>query len=250
MPASHPTQARRATRILSEAPSRNLVMGLAGLAGLINAAGFHAIGHFSSHLSGTVAVFSDEVAGAEWSLALLAVWVILAFILGAMVTALTMTRLRETHRTGRYARCLIVEAFLLAGVAAIDRFVLPGPEWLPGLSARMVLLIGGLSFLMGFQNAIVTQISHARIRTTHVTGMITDIGVGLGQRLAHRLHPDWHIPSGFARNPLMLHLMTVSAFITGGVLGVIGYRWQGPGFLLLTAGAVLAVGLYDLKRRQ
>ena len=40
------------------------------------------------------------------------------------------------------------------------------------------------------------------------------------------------------------------AFIAGGVLGVIGYRWQGPGFLLLTAGAVLAVGLYDLKRRQ
>ncbi len=245
-----PPQGQPRPRRLSEAPSRTLVMGLAGLAGLINAAGFHAIGHFSSHLSGTVAVFSEEIAGADWHLAFLAIWVVLAFAAGAMTTALLMTRLREQKTHGRYARCLIVEALLLAVVAAVDRFISPASDGLFGLSARLLMLLGGLSFLMGFQNAIVTQISHARIRTTHVTGMITDIGVGLGQRLAHRMHPNWHSPSGFARPPLMLHVMTVSAFILGGILGTFGYRWCGSGFLGLTAGAVLILGLYDLQRRS
>lgn len=248
MKASHPPQTR--PRLVSEAPSRTLVMGLAGLAGLINAAGFHAIGHFSSHLSGTVAVFSDELASADWSLALLAVWVVIAFTAGAMTTALLMTRLRARQTRGRYARCLIVEALLLLALAAVDRFIAPAPDGAAAFSARLLFLLGGLSFLMGFQNAIVTQISHARIRTTHVTGMITDIGVGLGQRLAHRLHPDWPGPSGLARTPLMLHVMTVTAFILGGILGTLGYREQGPGFLVLTAGAVLTVGVYDLWRRS
>ncbi|KJV08875.1 hypothetical protein VZ95_14955 [Elstera litoralis] len=223
-------------------------MGLAGLAGIINAAGFHAIGHFSSHLSGTVAVLSEELAGADWGLALLAVWVTVCFIAGAAATAVLMTWQRERHLRGRYARCLIVEALLLAGIAAVDQFIAPRTQGL--ISLRVLLLWGGLSFLMGFQNAIVTQISHARIRTTHVTGMITDIGVALGQRVAHWRHPDWHLPSGFARSPVRMHIMTVSAFIGGGILGVFGYRGLGPAFLLLIAAALLAVGLYDLARRR
>lgn len=233
---------------ISEAPSRRLVMGLAGLAGLVNAAGFHAVGHFSSHLSGTAAILSEELAGADWGLAVLAVWVMACFIAGAAATAALMTWQRARHLRGRYARCLIVEALLLVAIAGVDEFIAPRAGTL--LSARVLLLWGGLSFLMGFQNAIVTQISHARIRTTHVTGMITDIGVALGQRLAHWRNPHWPIPSGFARSPVSMHVMTVGAFISGGILGVFGYRALGPVFLLLIAATLLAVGLYDLVRRQ
>ncbi|MFY7777713.1 MAG: YoaK family protein [Elstera sp.] len=248
MPHSPATATPIKARLISEAPSRSLVVGLAGLAGIVNAAGFHAIGHFSSHLSGTVAVLSEELAGADWTLALVAVWVIVCFIAGAATTAIMMTSQRERHLRGRYARCLIAEALLLVGIAAVDQFIAPGSHGI--LSVRVLLLWGGLSFLMGFQNAIVTQISHARIRTTHVTGMITDIGVALGQRLAHWRHPDWHLPSGFARSPVMMHVMTVSAFIGGGIAGVFGYRGLGPIFLLLVAAVLLAVGLYDLARRR
>jgi uncharacterized membrane protein YoaK (UPF0700 family) len=248
MPHSSTAATPIKARPISEAPSRTLVAGLAGLAGIINAAGFHAIGHFSSHLSGTAAVLSEELAGADWGLALLAVWIIVCFIAGAAATAIMMTWQRERHLRGRFARCLIVEALLLVGIAAVDQFIAPGSHGI--LSVRVLLLWGGLSFLMGFQNAIVTQISHARIRTTHVTGMITDIGVALGQRLAHWRHPDWHLPSGFARSPVMMHVMTVSAFIGGGIAGVFGYRGLGPIFLLLVAAVLLAVGIYDLARRR
>ncbi len=241
------TSATTRAHPISEAPSRTLVMGLAGLAGLINAAGFHAIGHFSSHLSGTVAQFSEEIVNADWSLALLAVWVALCFIGGAATTAVMMTRQRALQLRGRYARCLIVEAVLLMGIAAVDYFVAAGSG---SLTPRLLLLWGGLSFLMGFQNAIVTQISHARIRTTHVTGMMTDIGVAFGQRLAHWRHRDWPVPGGFARNPLMMHVMTVTAFIGGGIIGVFGYRALSAGFLLLVAAVVLGVGIYDLARRR
>lgn len=248
MPHSSATATPIKARPLSEAPSRTLVVGLAGLAGIINAAGFHAVGHFSSHLSGTAAVLSEELAGADWPLALVALWIMACFIAGAATTAVMMTWQRERHLRGRYARCLIVEALLLVGIAAVDQFIAPGSHGI--ISLRVLLLWGGLSFLMGFQNAIVTQISHARIRTTHVTGMITDIGVALGQRVAHWWHPHWHPPSGFARSPVMMHVMTVSAFIGGGIFGVFGYGGLGPVFLLLLAAALLTVGIYDLARRR
>jgi hypothetical protein len=48
----------------------------------------------------------------------------------------------------------------------------------------------------------------------------------------------------------MMHVMTVSAFIGGGIAGVFGYRGLGPIFLLLVAAVLLAVGLYDLARRR
>jgi uncharacterized membrane protein YoaK (UPF0700 family) len=222
-------------------------MGLAGLAGVINAAGFHAIGHFSSHLSGTVAQFSEESVNANWNFALLAVWVALSFISGAATTAVMMTRQRALQLRGRYARCLIIEAILLMGIAAVDYLIAPTDGT---LSIRVLLLWGGLSFLMGFQNAIVTQISHARIRTTHVTGMITDIGVAFGQKLARWRRPDWPVPGGFARSPLMMHVMTVTAFIGGGIIGVYGYRAFNAGVFLLVAALVFSVGLYDLARRR
>jgi len=37
-----------------------------------------------------------------------------------------------------------------------------------------------LCFIMGLQNAVITKISHAEIRTTHVTGLVTDVGIELG----------------------------------------------------------------------
>jgi uncharacterized membrane protein YoaK (UPF0700 family) len=91
---------------------------------------------------------------------------------------------------------------------------------------------------MGLQNAVVTRISGARVRTTHVSGMATDIGIELATALdilRGRLSPE-----DAAQNwtSLRLHLCTVLSFLTGGVVGVLVYRAAG-GWLLIGAAIIL-----------
>jgi len=83
---------------------------------------------------------------------------------------------------------------------------------------------------MGLQNAIITKISEAEIRTTHVTGMLTDIGIELGKALyfnRKRAQP----PVRSDRSRLLLLSLLVVLFFSGGALGAFAY--PRIGFLLL-----------------
>ena len=105
---------------------------------------------------------------------------------------------------------------------------------------------------MGLQNAVVTRISNARVRTTHVTGMVTDIGIELG----HLLDRAWRRPgSGDAAaeydgGKLLLHGVTVLAFLGGGVSGVLANRLLGPLFLFGAALLLLVLALPGIARKS
>ncbi|HTN40455.1 MAG TPA: YoaK family protein, partial [Asticcacaulis sp.] len=108
-----------------------------------------------------------------------------------------------------YAYSILLEAALLLALAAAD-ILLPAVQSGPPL-------VLGLSFIMGLQNAATTKISDARVRTTHVSGMATDIGLGLAALWSAR--PN----SSQAIDRLRLHLSTLTAFLVGGTIGAIGY---------------------------
>jgi uncharacterized membrane protein YoaK (UPF0700 family) len=86
-----------------------------------------------------------------------------------------------------------------------------------------------LCFTMGLQNAIITKISQAEIRTTHLTGMVTDIGIELGKAMY------WNRRSGDSERAAVqadmdkLWLLTslVGLFFIGGVAGAIGFKHVG-----------------------
>ncbi|WP_269431141.1 YoaK family protein [Luteipulveratus halotolerans] len=101
---------------------------------------------------------------------------------------------------------------------------------------RATLFIGVLCFTMGLQNAIITKLSGAQIRTTHVTGMVTDIGIELGKLAYPRRAGDPEpVRADVAR--LRMHLTTVGLFFLGGVVGAVGYLEIG--FATLVPGAVV-----------
>ena len=96
-----------------------------------------------------------------------------SFTAGAGVCAVLFNwgRLRELH--ARYANVLVAESLLILLFGALaDQLTWRHRDW---------VYVAVLCFAMGLQNAIITKISNAQIRTTHVTGMITDIGIELGQ---------------------------------------------------------------------
>ena len=99
-----------------------------------------------------------------------------------------------------------------------------------------------LCFIMGLQNAIVTKISQAEIRTTHMTGVVTDLGIELGRliywnRTRHR--DDIHFVRA-NRDKLFIHGSILGLFFLGGIVGALAFKAMGfsatiPIALLLVA---------------
>jgi uncharacterized membrane protein YoaK (UPF0700 family) len=107
---------------------------------------------------------------------------------------------------------------------------------------------------MGLQNATVTRISDARVRTTHVTGMVTDIGIEVGNLidliwLGRRRGPQT-MQAYFNREKLGLHGVTVLSFLGGGMLGVLAYKAMGPYFLFSIALLLLMLALPGLTMKR
>lgn len=203
---------------------RRVAWSFAGIAGALNAAGFCAFGTFSSNMTGNVSSLANHLGLGELSFALQALALIAAFAVGAFCATLLISVGRHHRLRGVYAYSVLAEAILLIALGVLA-------PWLP-TGLRGTLLALGLSFLLGLQNATITQITDARVRTTHVTGMVTDLGIGLAHLLARRggVHP------GPDRGKIGLYGVTVAAFLVGGVVGVLAWRMMGMTLLFAVAG--------------
>jgi uncharacterized membrane protein YoaK (UPF0700 family) len=114
-----------------------------------------------------------------------------------------------------------------------------------------------LCFIMGLQNATVTKISGARMRTTHVTGIVTDIGIELGKLLYW--NRSRHIAEAVTadRDKLRLLVLLLGSFFIGGVTGAIGFSRTGFLFslpfallLILLAGPPLAEDVFGRTQHR
>jgi uncharacterized membrane protein YoaK (UPF0700 family) len=197
---------------------------LAGVAGAINAAGFQATGFFSANMTGNVSALSDNAGLGRLEFAALFGGLVAAFVLGAFASGLLINAGRRRNAPAVYAYSIAFEGVLLLVLGCIDTALQDfghGP-----------LLILGLSFIMGLQNAATTRISNARVRTTHVSGMATDIGLACAALFASDQHRRNAFPT------LRLYVTTISAFLVGGIFGVLLYLAL-DGFVFVLVGALL-----------
>jgi len=97
-----------------------------------------------------------------------------------------------------------------------------------------------LCFTMGLQNALITRIGAWPIRTTHVTGMVTDIGVELG-KILYRNGPGAAAPVVGEPRRVGLLALLVALFFLGGVAGAAGYLWLGFEVVIPVAGVLLLI---------
>jgi uncharacterized membrane protein YoaK (UPF0700 family) len=153
--------------------NRRLGRSLAFVAGAVNAGGFFAVGQYTSHMSGIVSALADNAALGQMTLILAGLASLAAFFLGAATSAVLINWGRRRGAHSRYALPLVLEAALLLA------FGLAGARL--AAQGHIEATVALLCFVMGLQNAIVTKISLAEIRTTHVTGLVTDIGIELGK---------------------------------------------------------------------
>ncbi|MDP9820560.1 YoaK family protein [Nocardioides massiliensis] len=214
---------------------------LAAVAGILNSVGFVAVALYTSHMTGVTAALADSAVIGEWDVVALAAGAIVAFLAGAMACAVVFNWCRRRELHGRYAAVLAIEAalILLVGLLA-DRLDTDLAGW------RTVLIVVVLCFTMGLQNALITKISGAQIRTTHVTGMITDIGIELG-KLGYRSRRDGHDPVRGDRRKLALLTSLVGLFTLGGMVGAAGYLTFGFAVLIPVAVVLLVAAVPPLR---
>lgn len=211
------------TRERSPAANRQLACYLAFAAGATNAGGFLAVQQYTSHMSGIVSAMADNLALGSIGLLLDGLGALLSFLGGAACSAVLINWGRRERLQSEYALPLMVEAGLLVCFGLLGSN-LEVHEWLFVPATVMVLC-----FIMGLQNAMVTKVSNAEIRTTHITGMVTDIGIELG-KLCY-----WNLSKADASRPLVLAnrqklrvLGTlVGLFFLGGVAGALGFKHVG-----------------------
>jgi len=141
---------------------------LALIAGFVNSGGFVLIGSFTSHVTGSLGRMADDVARADGAAAVGASVLVLSFFLGAVAATLILES--RSERTG-YGIALLVEGLLLLTFVFVAE--LTQSTHLRVLDAQAVLLC----LAMGLQNSLVTRLSGAVVRTTHLTGVVTDIAI-------------------------------------------------------------------------
>jgi uncharacterized membrane protein YoaK (UPF0700 family) len=98
-----------------------------------------------------------------------------------------------------------------------------------------------LLFAMGLQNALVTNISQSVVRTTHLTGLFTDLGIELSQLFFYKKEVEL---KRLSRN-ISLRLSIITFFFIGCVLGGLLYETYKLKILLLAAATLLLALFFD-----
>lgn len=229
----------------SREADRHLGLTLAFVAGAVNAGGFLAVSQYTSHMTGIASSVADNLALGRMSLVRAGLEALASFVAGAAASSVLINWARRRGLNSQYALALMLESLLLLlfGVAGsrLDRAA--------SLSASATVLL--LCFIMGLQNAIITKVSDARIRTTHITGLVTDLGIELGKLTYWNRTPERGAPVRADRDKMRLLSSLLALFILGGALGALGFKSLGfvaivPLALLLAVMAAVPV-LDDLK---
>ena len=199
-------------------------------AGAINAVGFLGIHHQAlSHMTGTVTVLGLELARANYGVALHAFAILAAFFAGCVVSGavIRQSRLRLGRRYGvalsfESAALLLAVFFLRRGANAGDYLA---------------------AMACGLQNAMVSSYSGSVMRTTHISGMVTDLGIACGHFLRGATIDWFHF---------RLYGVLFLGFFAGGLFGTLGFERFGYDTLLFPAilSGVTGLGYTALKHYE
>ncbi len=195
-------------------------LAMAGVAGYVNSV---VLGFFHapvSHMTGAVSRTGLDLAEREHHDFWAGLMIMGGFLLGAMIAGL-MIGAKKLSPNRRFGIALALEGVLL-GLAT---YLLLNNHRL-GLPAA--------ALACGLQNAIGSSYCGLQIRTTHITGMVTDIGTMMGQWIRHR----W-----VDKRKFFFFIAVFLSFGVGGYVGALADKKYGPIALTLPAAAVFVAGV-------
>ncbi len=190
---------------------------LAFSAGCLNTAAMMGFTQLSvSHVTGNVSLFASAIAYLDARSILYVGALLLSFLAGAILSGFVIGQ--TSLKLGKhYGRALYIEAALLL----ISYVLYTEHDYLGQLTAAMAC---------GLQNAMVATYSGAVIRTTHLTGLTSDMGAAIGNWLAGR---------PISKPTLGFQAIIWYCFCGGGVVGAFLYAKFEYGALFVPIAIVL-----------
>lgn len=205
---------------------------LSFVSGIVNVCGLFAFGVLTTNVTGHFAFFSEELVRFEYQTALIFLLFTLCFLLGAFLSNFLTTLATKKNSKNPHFYPIVLEIILILfvgfSVYEADNSVL-----------NTQLYTFSLLIAMGIQNALVTYVSKSVVRTTHLTGLFTDLGIDLSQLLFNKT-----VETRLTLlNNILLKFSIILFFSFGCILG--GYLFHYLNLkTLLVASLFLIIALY------
>ncbi|MCX2431085.1 YoaK family protein [Pedobacter sp. GR22-10] len=203
---------------------------LSFVAGVVNVAGFLAVQKLTTNVTGHFAFFVDEVFKLHFGASMAYFLYIFFFFLGSFTSSFLIEIISRKNMRYVFVIPTIIECIILFLVALFGKTL---------ITENPNLIACSLLFAMGLQNSLVTRISGALIRTTHLTGLFTDLGIELSQLFFRKTEEQ--------RRKLItntqLRLRIICFFFIGGVIGGLTYPSLGLHNLFIPT-IILILGLF------
>tara|TARA_A100001391_G_scaffold137400_1_gene95970 strand:- start:183 stop:956 length:774 start_codon:yes stop_codon:yes gene_type:complete len=184
---------------------------LSFVAGIVNVTGFLEFKQLTTNVTGHFALFMNDVANFEFWKGTIYFLYIFSFLFGSFVSSFLIEKFKENRKLNIYVLPTIIECLILLSIAIISN---------TGEIKYPDLIVCSLLFAMGLQNSFVTKISNAIVRTTHLTGLFTDLGIELSQLF----FPDSHPNREKIKSTIKLRIYIICFFFLGGIIG--GYLYS------------------------
>lgn len=214
-----------------------LAILLSFVAGLVNITGVLALKTLTTNVTGHFAFFAEEIMRHDYRTAITFFLFTIFFLLGSFLSSFLQELISLKNPDWSHIIPITLEMIILIVVSIF------------GTSAGIFTLEGKLTafFLllaMGIQNSLVTNISRSTVRTTHLTGLFTDLGIELSQLFFYKNPEDVKK----LKASIFLRLAIISFFFLGCFFGGIIYKFIEIKTLLLAVFILFITQWYDYMR--
>ncbi|PZX53451.1 uncharacterized membrane protein YoaK (UPF0700 family) [Algoriphagus ratkowskyi] len=209
------------------------------VAGIVNVTGFLAFQQLTTNVTGHFALFIYDVASFNFWKGTIYFLYILSFLFGSFSSSFLIEKFKENGKLNVFVLPTVIESLILISIPLLGYFItIEYPD----------LIICLLLFAMGLQNSFVTKISNAIVRTTHLTGLFTDLGIDISQLFFPKSYPKREKLKANIR----LRIYIISFFFLGGLIG--GFLYSKADWklnTLIVAALILLMSLFydDLRYR-
>jgi uncharacterized membrane protein YoaK (UPF0700 family) len=212
---------------------------LSFVAGIVNVTGVLSIQTLTTNVTGHFAYFAEEIMKRDYAAAITFFVFTIFFLLGAFTSNFLAELISKKHPNLSHVIPISLEMIVLISVGIF------------GIASELSSIEGkwiafAMLFAMGIQNSLVTKISQSTVRTTHLTGLFTDLGIELSQLFFYKKPEE----KKKLKTSIYLRLSIIIFFFIGCISGGFLYNLLEMKTLFIAATFLLFALLYDYLRLQ
>lgn len=208
-------------------------------AGMTNISGAIACYLFTANVTGHVTNFANHLISDKKFEMVAAFGALVTFFMGAFAASFLIRSFEHKGMYKAFAAPFVLEIILLVLIAFYGLGNNAHAEYYEEL------LAAGLLFSMGLQNSSVTVITGGSVKSSHLTGLVTD----LGNEAAQWLHPSTNKTDAL-KNKLRLRLTILACYIAGGIIGGLLFIQYSFAAFFYISGLLALILAYDLLKKE